>query len=159
MSKFRSAHDNRYARIVKKASVSIFVVSSFLAYTLQQHFATSQSVAPSNLPDQQNVVQMVGLTTRRAYRDGTYTGNTVRAGYGRVQIQVVVQNGKVLHIQFLDYPHDLQTSQKINTRAMPLLQQEAIQGQTAQVDAVSGATITSQAFNASLQSALDLARN
>ncbi|HTP11237.1 MAG TPA: FMN-binding protein [Anaerolineae bacterium] len=42
---------------------------------------------------------------------------------------------------------------------MPYLQSEAIQAQSANVDLISGATLTSEAFAESLQAALDNARN
>jgi len=56
------------------------------------------------------------------------------------------------------YPNDRRESVDINSQAMPYLKQEAIQAQTAQVDGVSGATDTSQAFIQSLGSALKQAR-
>jgi uncharacterized protein with FMN-binding domain len=62
-------------------------------------------------------------------------------------------------VQFLQYPSDRRTSQRINSIAMPYLRQEAIQAQSAQVDIISGATLTSEGFQASLQSALQAAHN
>jgi hypothetical protein len=44
---------------------------------------------------------------------------------------------------------------QISSSAEPLLQQEALTAQTADVDAVSGATFTSASYTQSLQSALD----
>jgi uncharacterized protein with FMN-binding domain len=71
-----------------------------------------------------------------------------------VQVQAKVQNGKITAVQFLQYPTDRRTSQQINAIAVPYLQQEAIQAQSANVDIVSGATLTSEGFQMSLQSAL-----
>ena len=88
------------------------------------------------------------------YKDGTYTGSTVDVNYGLVQVQATVQNGKVAQVQFLQYPTDRRTSQRINAIAVPYLQQEAIQVQSANVDIISGATLTSEGFQMSLQSAL-----
>ena len=88
------------------------------------------------------------------YKDGTYTGPSVDVNYGLVEVQATVQNGKIAQVQFLDYPHDRRTSQQINAIAMPYLQQEAIQVQSANVDIISGATLTSEGFQMSLQSAL-----
>ncbi len=93
-----------------------------------------------------------------AYRDGTYTGPQVDAYYGLVQVQATIQNGKIANVQFLEYPNDRRTSVRINDIAIPYLQQEAIQAQNANVDIISGATLTSQAFADSLQSALDKAK-
>ncbi|MGA7608272.1 MAG: FMN-binding protein [Anaerolineales bacterium] len=88
------------------------------------------------------------------YKDGTYTGSTVDVNYGLVEVQATIQNGKIAQVQFLQYPSDRRTSQHINAIAMPYLQQEAIQVQSANVDIVSGATLTSEGFQRSLQSAL-----
>ena len=72
---------------------------------------------------------------------------------------MVIQNGKIVNVQFLDYPHDRRTSQMINAQAMPWLTQEAIQAQNANINIISGATLTSEAFANSLQSALSSASN
>ena len=85
---------------------------------------------------------------------GTYTGAAVDAYYGTVQVQATVSCGKLTDVRFLQYPSDRSTSQQINDYAMPILRQEAIAAQSAQVDAVSGATHTSGAFVQSLASAL-----
>ncbi len=92
------------------------------------------------------------------FADGTYTGPVVDAYYGNVQVQAVVQNGQLADVQFLDYPHDRRTSQRINSYATPYLTQEAIQAQSGNVNIISGATLTSQAFVESLDSALQSAR-
>ena len=93
------------------------------------------------------------------YRDGQYVGTSADAYYGRVQVQVAIQGGKIADVQFLDHPSDRRTSQMINNQAMPYLRAEAIQAQSAQVDIVSGATDTSQAFQQSLAAALTQAVN
>ena len=92
------------------------------------------------------------------YKDGTYTGSTADAFYGNIQVQVTIAGGKISDVQFLQYPNDRGTSIMINTQAMPYLKQEAIAAQSANVDIVSGATDSSQAFRQSLQSALDQAK-
>jgi uncharacterized protein with FMN-binding domain len=92
------------------------------------------------------------------YKDGVYTGNSTNAYWGNVQVKAVIQGGKLTDVQFVDYPKDRRTSQRINDYAMPYLQSEAIQAQSAQVDIISGATLTSQAYVRSLQSALTKAK-
>jgi uncharacterized protein with FMN-binding domain len=93
------------------------------------------------------------------YKDGTYTGSSADAYYGTVQVQAVVQGGKLVTVNFLQYPSDRSTSRYINGQAMPMLQTEAIQAQSASVSGVSGATDTSAAFVQSLGSALSQAAN
>ncbi len=93
------------------------------------------------------------------YADGTYTGIVADAYYGLVQIQAVIQGGKLINVSFLQYPNDRRTSQYINGQAMPILKSEAIQAQSANVDIVSGATDTSMAFQQSLADALAQAKS
>lgn len=93
------------------------------------------------------------------YVDGTYTGTPANAYYGMVKVQATIQNGKLTAVTFLQYPNDRRTSQYINSQAMPLLQREAIQAQSAKVSGVSGASDTSAAFRESLGNALAQAKN
>ena len=93
------------------------------------------------------------------YKNGTYLGPEVDAFYGLVQVKVTIQNGKLTNVQFTEYPSDRRTSQQINSIAMPYLQQEAIQAQSANVDIITGATLTSEGFVQSLQAALLQAKN
>jgi uncharacterized protein with FMN-binding domain len=93
------------------------------------------------------------------YADGSYTGSPADAYYGTVQVKVIVKNGQLADVQFLQYPNTHSNSVYINSQAMPLLIQEAIQAQSAQINGVSGATFTSQAFQQSLASAVALAKN
>jgi uncharacterized protein with FMN-binding domain len=92
------------------------------------------------------------------YADGTYTGSPADAYYGMVQVQAVVQNGKLANVQILQYPNTHSTSIYINQQALPYLVQEALQSQNANVNIVSGATDTSMAFQQSLSSALAQAK-
>jgi len=93
------------------------------------------------------------------YKDGQYTGDSVDVFYGYVQVKAIIQNGKIADIQFLDFPQDRRTSQRINSYAVPTLQQEAIQAQSANIDMISGATLTTEGFIQSLQGALITAQN
>jgi uncharacterized protein with FMN-binding domain len=96
----------------------------------------------------------ITTTTNGAYRDGSYTGIQADAHWGTVQVQAVIANGQIGDVQLTDYPNHRSRSVEINRRAMPILMREAIQSQQADVDIVSGATDTSEAFIQSLDSAL-----
>ncbi len=93
------------------------------------------------------------------YKDGTYTGPSVYVYYGNVQVQATISGGKLTDVQFLDHPQDRYTSIAINDYAMPILQQEALQAQSANVNGVSGASETSGGFVQSLGAALTQAKN
>ena len=92
-----------------------------------------------------------------SYKDGTYTGSVADAYYGNVQVSVTINSGKITNVKFLQYPNSHPTSVFINQQAMPYLKQETIQSQNSNVQLISGATFTSQAFVQSLQSALSKA--
>jgi len=92
------------------------------------------------------------------YKDGTYTGSVADAYYGNVQVDAIVSGGKITSVKFLQYPNTHSYSVDLNHQAMPYLQQEAIQAQNSNVQIISGATYTSQAFVQSLSSALSQAK-
>jgi uncharacterized protein with FMN-binding domain len=86
---------------------------------------------------------------------GTATGAAVDTRYGSAQARVTVKNGKIVTIEALQLQNNDPHSQQISSSAEPVLQQEALTKQSADVDAVSGATYTSASYTQSLQSALD----
>ena len=88
----------------------------------------------------------------------TVTGDSVSTRYGPVQVKITVDgDGKVCASHATSAPNGDRKSQSINSRAVPLLDQKAVTAGTASFNGVSGATITSNAYKKSLQSALDKA--
>ena len=87
---------------------------------------------------------------------GQLTGSSVQTPFGNVQVQVSLQSGRITDVQTLQLPSGGHSSQ-VSRYAAPQLRSEVLQAQSAQVDSVSGATYTSQAYQQSLQSALDQA--
>jgi len=88
------------------------------------------------------------------YADGTYTGPVVDAYYGLMQIQAIITGGRLTSIKVLRYPNDRRTSIYINRQALPMLRDEVIRAQSANVDIISGATLSSEAFIRSLGAAM-----
>jgi len=157
---------------MKKILLSIGVIAAFVIYALNQKnenntpviapkslassspsSGTSINPTPNSSGSMMNHGQMMG-----GYKDGSYTGDSVDAFYGYVQVKAVISGGKISDVKFLDYPHDRNNSIRINNIAMPYLTQEAVSAQNANVDIISGATATSEAFQQSLQSALSQAQ-
>jgi uncharacterized protein with FMN-binding domain len=96
-------------------------------------------------------------TNHSGLKDGTYTGPEIDIRWGYVKVQTTIQNGQIANVQFLEYPTERRTSARINSYAVPILQQEAVQAQSANVNIITGATLTSEGFQMSLQSALSKA--
>jgi uncharacterized protein with FMN-binding domain len=85
----------------------------------------------------------------------TATGDSVDTRWGPVQVKVTKSGGRITDIAVLDAPANNSRDIEINDYALPILKQEAMSAQSAQIDAVSGATYTSEGYIGSLQSALD----
>jgi uncharacterized protein with FMN-binding domain len=87
----------------------------------------------------------------------TYTGDVADTRWGPVQVKITVTNGKITAAEPTQVPSDNPRDQEINSYAVPILNQEAVKAQSAQIDAISGATVTSDGYIQSLQSAIDQA--
>ena len=88
------------------------------------------------------------------FKDGSYTGKVVNMDYGLIQVAVTITGGKITAITTPQLPHSGGHTGEVTSVSIPLLKQEAITAQSAQVNIVSGATQTSEAFQTSLASAL-----
>ncbi|MFH5878965.1 FMN-binding protein [Arthrobacter sp. NA-172] len=88
---------------------------------------------------------------------GTYAGTAVDTRFGTVQVQVTVKAGVITDVTALHLTDQEQRSVQISARAAPLLRSEVLSAQTANVQTISGATYTSEAYLTSLQAALDAA--
>ncbi|MFF4269707.1 FMN-binding protein [Streptomyces sp. NPDC001536] len=77
-------------------------------------------------------------------------GTTVNTDKGPVQVQVTFQGEKITAVKMLQQPNHPQT-----TAAVPKLIAETLQAQSADIDTVSGATITTEGYKESLQAAID----
>lgn len=85
----------------------------------------------------------------------SFTGKQVSYQYGVLQVQITEQGGHITNVsEVVDQASDARSAQ-INSQAIPRLNQEALSAQSANIQAVSGATYTSDAYIQSLQSAID----
>jgi uncharacterized protein with FMN-binding domain len=87
----------------------------------------------------------------------TYDGTTVQTRWGPVRVRITVDGGKVTDVTAVTYPNGNRRDQEINAYALPQLRTEVLQAQSADIDTVSGATVTSDGYKESLQAALDAA--
>lgn len=131
------------------AAASGTATSSAAAAPIPAATATNVPTATSQPP---------APTSTSGYQDGTYTGPQVNIRWGYVQVQATIQGGQVANIKVVQYPTERRTSARINSIAVPELQQEAIQAQSANVNIITGATLTSEGFQMSLQAALSQAK-
>ncbi|GCE24813.1 hypothetical protein KDA_02970 [Dictyobacter alpinus] len=160
---------------MKKFTVAVLIIAAFIFYSLLFSHTNQVAVVPntstnskpsspsvSSTPADGGAPAPVPTTTTNTpsgtYKDGSYTGSVADAHWGNIQVKAIIQNGKITDVQFLQFPNDRNRSIMINNNADPQLTQEAIQVQDSNVDIVTGATDSSEAFIQSLSDALTQAK-
>jgi uncharacterized protein with FMN-binding domain len=89
--------------------------------------------------------------------DGAYPGPEVQTRWGPIQVTITVAGGKITDVAVPIYPNGNSRDEEINAYALPVLRQAVLDAQSANVDTVSGATVTSDGYKQSLQAAIDAA--
>ncbi|MEU5098883.1 FMN-binding protein [Streptomyces sp. NPDC020996] len=146
----RKSHPIRRVVLTTAATVSGVVLLLSLKPATDPG-AAAAGVAPQQTAAAQESPQGGAAT---AAGSGTVTGNAAQTQYGAVQVRLTVSNGKIVKAEAVQAPQGGESSQK-TALAVPRLNQEAVAAQSADIDAVSGATYTSSGYKQSLQSALD----
>ena len=98
-----------------------------------------------------------GSSGTRSTKITTYTGPVAQTRWGPVQVKISVQDGKLTKVTILQQPSGNSRDAAINDYALPILINETVTAQSANIDMVSGATVTSDGYVQSLQAALDQA--
>jgi uncharacterized protein with FMN-binding domain len=117
---------------------------------------TTTTTTPSS-PGTSSTTTPTSTAPATSTQTRTLTGDAVDNEYGTVQVQVTLSGNQITDIVALQMPDSHQRSVEISQAAEPILRQEALQAQSAQIDLVSGATFTSESYAQSLQAALDQA--
>ena len=74
----------------------------------------------------------------------TVTGSVASTRWGPVQVTITVTDGKITAVDVPQYPTGNGKDRQINAYALPILTQETLSAQSADIDMVSGATVTSR---------------
>jgi uncharacterized protein with FMN-binding domain len=86
---------------------------------------------------------------------GSFTGSVANTRYGPVQVKITVENGKIVDAQAVQAPSG--SNDRYTQKAVPVLRQQTIAIQSANVQGVSGASFTSYGWYQSLASAISKA--
>lgn len=157
---------------MKKFTLAVLIIGTFIVFSLLYNHTNTLALVPNTSsgseasPSTASSTPVAGAsgtpnaisTPSSLYKDGTYTGSVADAQWGYVQVKAVIQHGKITDVSFLQYPNERDRSIYINSYADPQLVSEAIQAQSTTVDAVTGATDSSEAFMQSLSDALSQAQ-
>ncbi|MEV6296193.1 FMN-binding protein [Streptomyces sp. NPDC051896] len=127
----------------------------------KKHAPSSTVASPSHpvsaAPAKTSSTPSAPKTTSAAPTTRSVTGATAQTKYGPVQVRITLTGGKITGATAIQSPNEAARSKDISSTAVPKLNQETLQAQSADIDTVSGATYTSAGYKQSLQSALDQA--
>jgi uncharacterized protein with FMN-binding domain len=120
------------------------------------------ATAPKQSAGKQSAGSKKQSATKRSSGGTTETTRTVTGAaestqYGPMQVEVTLAGKRITGVKVLQETNDGSESQQIDATSIPKLNSETLAAQSAQIDAVSGASYTSQGYKESLQSALDKA--
>ena len=90
--------------------------------------------------------------TESAAPPASFTGSVVTTRYGPVQVKITVENGKITDAQAVQVPSG--SSDRYTQMSVPVLRERTIAAQSANIQAVSGASFTSYGWYTSLASAI-----
>ena len=161
--------------------ISLWVLSTISTVVLlfSYHTSTSGPLATSTTSSQTPVVSSAGPTSdptgsgststssgsagatspssSPSSSTSTVTGSVAQTRWGPVQVRLTFAGGRITQVSVLQYPSGNGKDEEINSYALPILTSETVDAQSANIDMVSGATVTSDGYLQSLQSALDRA--
>ncbi|MDH6464092.1 uncharacterized protein with FMN-binding domain [Micromonospora sp. A200] len=147
-------------RITMWFLATIAVVVLLFSYRTSTGTDSSPSAAPAMVTGPVAPAE-TGTSRGTVARSGSTTvadGPVVQTKRGNVQVQASISGGRITEVTPMTVPSTNNRSREINKRAVPQLRTEALAAQSAQIDAVSGATATSEGYTKSLQAALDSAQ-
>jgi uncharacterized protein with FMN-binding domain len=148
----------RRAPIVVTATVAgLVAVLNFKPHEPALPTAKASTATPAGSGSSSTASSSASKATTTTAGSKVVTGDAISTRYGNAQVRVTIKNGKITNIVALQLQGNDPKSVQISGGAEPTLKAEALQKQSAAIDTVSGATITSASYEASLQSALDKA--
>ncbi|MBT2233061.1 FMN-binding protein [Nonomuraea sp. NEAU-A123] len=144
---------------MKRALLAVVttVIGLVLLLSFKPHDVTGAAQPPAALAQTQTSATPAPTSAQQSAATKTVDGDAADTRWGPVQVQISVTGGKISSVQVLQAPNENRRDIEINNTALPILQEETMSAQSAQIDSVSGATYTSDGYIQSLQSAIDRA--
>lgn len=117
--------------------------------------AKSASAAKSSTTSSSTTTTSSTSSTASVSGTRSAVGEAVSFQYGELQVKVSEHAGRITNVSIARFDISDPHSESIDAYAVPRLRQEVISAQSAHIDGISGASYTSQAYEQSVQSALD----
>ena len=128
--------------------------TSTTGQTHQTVTSTTSGEPPTTSTPTSGAAESTTNTTVVAPTDGSVVGASIPTEFGEFQVEVIVEDGAMVDIITISEPGD-RKSRQINDYVLPLYEEDVISTQSADIDAISGATVTWGAYTASVRSAMD----
>ncbi|MEH0653979.1 FMN-binding protein [Streptomyces scabiei] len=137
---------------VSGATITSDAYRKSLQATIDEHEKTASSADSASSTDSGTEESGASEKAEESQESASRTvaGPTVGTSKGDVQVQVTFEGDAIASVKMLKQPNHPQTE-----AAVPVLIKETLAAQSADIDTVSGATITSDGYRESLQAALD----
>jgi len=133
----------------KKATTKPTATKSATAQATATASATTQPTATASATP---APTKTTATATPAAKNGTFTGPAVFVNYGTIQVKITVTNGKITDAVAVQAPGG--RNDRYTNMAVPILKQQTLKAQSANIQGASGASYTSYGWFKSLQGAL-----
>ncbi|MHB1923183.1 MAG: FMN-binding protein [Acidimicrobiales bacterium] len=136
-------------------SAAVLAGRSISSHSVPQKTTTTTTPTTSSTSQPPAAAGQSGPTTSAPSGPRSATGKLEQYGYGDLAVRVTVDGNRITKVVVAKLQVAEPTSGQYAAQADPMLCSQAVSMQTWQIDGVSGATYTSEAFAYSLQSALN----
>ena len=134
------------------SSPSTQVTKSSKPFATKKATAKATTQATASATPAADVPATQAPATSPAVMNGTFTGPSVFVNYGNVQVQITVVNGRITDAIAVKAPSG--RNDRYTNMAVPILKQQTLAAQSANIKGASGASYTSYGWFKSLQGAM-----
>lgn len=140
---------------MKKIVVPVVVLAASAGYAYADRVWLNPPVEEATIDDLLLAeMPMAAGSTFGELKDGKYRGPQSDAYYGYVEVQAIVEDGHLAQVVVVHSPKSSPLSRSLSSKSLAKLKKQAVASQSAAVDIITGATLTSKAFAQSLTGAL-----
>jgi uncharacterized protein with FMN-binding domain len=141
--------------MVAIASTAVgFVVVLAAHITGAKPLAAGPPPTPSTTPTTSSGTTTTGPLGPPSVQLASAVGSTEQYGYGVLSVKVTLRAHRIVDVSVVNLQTAEQYSQTIAQQVIPVLRQEVLAAQGVRINAISGATYTTEAYLYSVQSAL-----
>lgn len=153
----KPGHDRR--RTARKVSAVMGIAAAVGLPLANDANAATKTTTKKTTTKKAATTTTTKATSTASSAEVTVSGSVVSAGrWGSIQIQITTANKKIVAVSAPVVPESTPHSIEISNQAIPAFHREVLVAQSADIDSISRATDTWQAYVTSLQSAIDTAK-